>query len=288
MLKSHALTATILAVSFGLAAAPRQPAQARLQSSPSPLSWSVGLEAQTEEVPTVGSFPIPQQFASWGKIWDTLRRKKGEGGSRGDSEDPCMISPVRLGNRNPGDPKDPPQRFVIWDNRPLFLWKASSTGDLPITKLEVRQARIDTLIWSKTLPTPEKGELRSLIYEGEPLQRGVTYHWGAPSPRRWNEGLEVPVRIHFTVMEQAEYDQVAQELAAMEQAAIAQGKSVVEIQEQRVDFFVERRLWADAFREVYASSKGDSEAIADLRRKIEAENFCPPPNFGSTARNSRR
>ena len=312
MLKPNPLTATLLAFTLGLASAPIYPVQARVQSEvrtqpstlnpqpPSFLRRHNTNKTQNSKLKTQNSQSYwllkSQIAASWGGLWDRLRRRKGEGGSRGygDPEFPCMIAPVRLRNRNPRAPKDPPRKFVVWDNRPLFLWKAPSriTPETPadekltITTLEVRHARRNTLMWSETLPEPEPGELRWRVYAGKPLERGVTYNWGAPFPQRLsNVNQELPLRIHFSVMEQEDYDQVARQLAAMERQATAEGKSATEKLEQRVDFFLKKQLWADAVREIYlGSAGGKTKGIAPLRQLIEAENFCPPRSTHNTAR----
>jgi|GEM_PF-5906566 len=300
MLKPRALTATLLVLALGLAAAPIQLAQARVRSTVRSHNSELRIQVlESGSLLAPDSWLLTPQLAlSWGEIWEILRRQKGEGGSRGlygDPEFPCMLAPVRLRNRNPRAPKPKKTRkFVVWDNRPLFLWQAPSSitkaepanENLTITTLEVRHARRNTLMWSETLPEPEPGELRWRVYAGKPLERGVTYNWGAPFPQRLSDfNQELPLRIHFSVMKQEEYDRVARQLAAMERQATAQGKTAAEKLEQRVRFFLEEQLWADALREIYLGSAGDkTKGSAQLRQRIEAENFCPPRITGNTAR----
>lgn len=65
---------------------------------------------------------------SWAEIWESLRRKKGSGGSRAPERPPiCMIVPGKL-RKLDRDNADLDGDIEVWSDRPLFLWQESMVG----------------------------------------------------------------------------------------------------------------------------------------------------------------
>jgi hypothetical protein len=81
--------------------------------------------------------------------------------------------------RKGGSPDAPDQTRIIWNTRPLFIWKNGeakpSRGNQPIG--EIKKIAIETLD-SQNYSNPQivTGK-QSVNYQGEPLKPGQTYKW---------------------------------------------------------------------------------------------------------------
>ena len=193
---------------------------------------------------------------SWAEIWEWLRRKKGSGGSRGDEKEPiCMIAPGKLSELD-RDNSAQDGRIEVWSDRPFFLWQESMVG------IEVRHLRSDELMWSQ----PLQAEARSITYAGKPLQLGEGYYWRETLPLE-----EVPHRVSFRMMEAEERAVITAKLEQLESKLKAVGASANKIALERVNYFIERRLWSDVLREIYS----EPNLFSELIEKIKAYDFCP-------------
>ncbi|MGB5712666.1 MAG: hypothetical protein WBM44_17365, partial [Waterburya sp.] len=159
---------------------------------------------------------------SWGEIWESLRRKKASGGSRGDEKEPiCMIAPGKLSELN-RDNSARDGRIEVWSDRPLFLWQESMVG------IEVRHLRSDELMWIQSL----EPEARSITYAGKPLQPGEGYYWRETLPLE-----EVPHRVSFKMIEAEKRSVITAELEQLESKFKAVGASGNKIALERVNYF---------------------------------------------------
>ena len=193
---------------------------------------------------------------SWGDIWEWLRRTKSTGGSRGPEKPPiCMMVPGGL--YNPETNKK--IAFKVWNDRPLFLWQREMLG------IEVRHGRSNRLIWSQSL----KSNQTSIIYAGEPLQSGQVYFW-----RESGVFNELSPKLFFKIMDAEESVDITAELEELESRFKAEEANEEKIRLERVNFFVENKLWADALREIY-SIPNPSPKLIEMRKKIQAHDFCP-------------
>ncbi|WP_088243907.1 hypothetical protein [Calothrix rhizosoleniae] len=137
-----------------------------VSSSALPLQAAINTNFITQQTAEVDN---PQYALSWGDIWDKLRRKKGKRGSRGDDENKeffCMIAPGKLKDSNNGK-----QTLVVWNTRPLFLWKDDNKK---FKGIEVFHIRSYKQVWKSRTLKPNNNRV---IYDGEPLKPGEAYFW---------------------------------------------------------------------------------------------------------------
>lgn len=190
---------------------------------------------------------------SWAEIWESLRRKKGSGGSRGDEKESiCMIAPGKLSERE-RDNSDLDGRIEVWSDRPLFLWQESIVG------IEVRHLRSDELMWTQ----PLEPKARSITYAGKPLQAGEDYYW--------HETLNSFDSVSFRMMTANESAVITAELEQRSSKLKAVGATANKIALERVNYLIEQRLWSDALREIYS----EPNLFSELIEKIKAYDFCP-------------
>jgi hypothetical protein len=175
----------------------------------------------------------PKQKSILESLLSLLQRKPFLGGSRSGGSF-CGITPAVLGESN-----------AIWSDRPLFLWQGKAQNlELRPYAFNVAYKNQATL-WS-IIPTD-----RQASYPNEPLQAGQRYEWQVTylSPRT-NE----PIRWQrtFMIMEKAERDRIAQDLAALESQLQTQNATEEEIALARANYFAAKDLWSDALQQIYA------------------------------------
>ncbi|NEO15585.1 MULTISPECIES: hypothetical protein [unclassified Moorena] len=206
----------------------------------------------------------------WGDIWDILRRKKDEGGSRGNSTDDnlieendlieqnlCMLTPGQLPDYDPNAEQN--GSLEIWSEQPLFLWQGEMKG------IEVRDYRTNQQLWEQPLePTTT-----SIVYEGKPLQPGKAYFWRNTIPLE-----ELPTKKSFRLMNDEKRNQITADLTALESNLKAQDASADQIALKRINYFINKQLWSDALREIYRMPNPPAE-VTDLIDKINNNDFCP-------------
>ncbi len=171
------------------------------------------------------------------------------GGSRG----PCTIAPLDLKTNT-----------EVWSDRPLFLWRG------PIGRIEVRQQGSNDVLWRQPIE-PGVGRMQ---YAGEPLQPGRTYNWVLFDLE--NNAIS---SIAFKVMNAREREQVNTQLLSLERELKAKGATVEESAALRAQYFAQRQLWSDAWREAF--SVDNPVAIIDTITQTTPTPFCtrsPKPN----------
>lgn len=188
---------------------------------------------------------------SWGEIWDKLRRKKGRRGSRGDDDKNffCMIAPGKLEDTNSDKAS-----LEVWSTQPVFVWQGEIKG------IEVRHIRSNKLMWSQNV----NPKTRSIIYQGEPLQAGEAYIWRETLPDK-----ERPSRQSFRILNKEKRDSISTELKKLEK-----GTNQEKIVLAKIDYFEQKGLYSDVFREIY-SVKNPSPELKQMIEQIESHDFCP-------------
>jgi hypothetical protein len=169
------------------------------------------------------------------------------------SRGPCTIAPLDLKTNT-----------EVWSDRPLFLWRG------PIGKIEVRQQGSNDVLWRQPIE-PGVGRMQ---YAGEPLQPGRTYNWVLFDLE--NNAIS---SIAFKVMNAREREQVNTQLLSLERELKAKGATVEESAALRAQYFAQRQLWSDAWREAF--SVDNPVAIIDTITQTTPTPFCtrsPKPN----------
>ena len=173
----------------------------------------------------------------------------GTTGSRG----PCTIAPLDLKTNT-----------EVWSDRPMFVWRG------PIGEIEVRQQGSNDVLWRETIP---QGVGR-IQYAGESLQPGETYNWVLFDLQ--NNAIR---SMAFKVMDAREREQVSTQLQSLERELKAKGATVEESAARRAQYFAQRQLWSDAWREAF--SVDNPVAIIGTITQTTPTPFCtrsPKPN----------
>lgn len=150
------------------------------------------------------------------------------------------------GSRGPGNGIVPLVPGVmsaeIWSNRPLFLWQGTAR------QIELIAAN-GNLVWSQRLAE----SARHCFYTDTPLASGA-YEWMLYSPAK-----VAVTKIAFRVMQPEQQSEIKADLAALE--AQLSGASLEQIALQKANYFAEKQLWSDVFREAF-SVVNPSEELA--------------------------
>lgn len=183
----------------------------------------------------------------------------------------CLIGPGLL-----------EENFVIWSDRPLFLWHAAADD----SQIRMQQLRLldnninpnyQKLLWETSLSE----DAQFVSYTGTPLQPNQVYNWELvfqrrdPSTDQWEE---VTLRSAFQVMDVDARSQIATELqtlTAQWQKADVDGETIAN---QQANYFEEKQLWSDALQALY-SVKDPSPAMQQ-RQQMLINHICGP---GATA-----
>ena len=169
------------------------------------------------------------------------------------SRGPCTIAPLDLKTNT-----------EVWSDRPLFLWRG------PIGRIEVRQQGSNDVLWRQPIE-PGVGRMQ---YAGEPLQPGRTYNWVLFDLE--NNAIS---SIAFKVMNAREREQVNTQLLSLERELKAKGATTEESAARRAQYFAQRQLWSDAWREAF--SVDNPVAIIETITQTTPTPFCtrsPKPN----------
>lgn len=225
----------------------------------SPLSILPSIATIRQPVPP--SISESQYIAlSWSEIWERVKRRRVPGGRRGEPNEQslCMITPGEL-----VDIENPRNRDSIkmWNPVPLFLWQGTMAG------IKVVNTKTGELMWSQTLdPTA-----RSITYGGEPLQPGEAYFWQERLPRERTAENSPSPRVSFRILKAEERDFISTELEKLESKLQAEEASAEDVALARANYFEQKKLSADFFREIYSQASYLSEEIS----QIESRDFCP-------------
>ncbi|MDJ0731508.1 MAG: hypothetical protein QNJ33_16115 [Crocosphaera sp.] len=200
---------------------------------------------------------------SWGDIFDSLRRKKGTGGSRGSNDLTCLIVPGKLKERNRNNAQEDGQNLV-WSETPLFLVQGNLNKIVVATRKFPKTE--EQTMWSYMVPQSQTANeliTHTIAYEGKTLQPSKTYYWT-------NLTSNDPIWVGFKMMDQATKETISRELNALETSLQSEENAKEKIAKERVKYFVERKLWSDAIREMYNNPAVFSEEI----KALESHSFC--------------
>ncbi|MBD0308044.1 MAG: hypothetical protein ICV80_07865, partial [Microcoleus sp. T1-bin1] len=153
----------------------------------------------------------------------------------------CAIAPRSIGTIT-----------EVWSDRPLFVWQGV------VGQLEVRKPGTKEALWRQTV----SATTRRVIYGGEPLQPGQTYHWVI-----FDQANRAIAEIPFQVMESQKRDRIKSRLQILDVELKEKGATAEEIALRRAQYFAQSQLWSDALREVF-SIENPSAALAEIAQTI--------------------
>ncbi|MBD2200351.1 MULTISPECIES: DUF928 domain-containing protein [Calothrix] len=190
-------------------------------------------------------------------LWTLLRRPKVPAGGREPKL--CVISPQTLVDSTVPTNINANTPIEIWSLKPLFLWNIKQ-GDVKL--IELFKAGVKERIWHKEISPGQT----SIIYDGEPLQPGQVYNWR----------LHIPFPVKqpsFQIMGEEKRNQIASELQQIEAKSKQQGTMTETIALEKVDLFVNKQMWADALREIYAVPNPSPE-LKEIQQQIPSFDYC--------------
>ncbi len=155
----------------------------------------------------------------------------------------------------------------LWQD-PVFFWTGS------VAKVGVRQAGSEALLWTVPVQLDPQAEVQSLRYAGPRLEPGMTYEWGI-----FLSAADTQPQIFrtFQVMERAERGPVVRAWLREEIALRQTGASPQNRLERRLDFLLERELFADFYQELFFGAvrgqlqRGEQEIVQGILQQ-----FCLP------------
>jgi hypothetical protein len=181
------------------------------------------------------------------------RRPRQRPGGRGDGS-LCAIAPGLLERQN-----------IIWNDRPLFLWNASSKVMLQQLELFDQSGKI---VWQKSLAATAQ----SALYEGQPLQPGQFYTWRLYWTLQDAERTAGDANYTFQLMEPEQQQQIASELRTLARRLQASGEDAETVANQQADYLLTRSqpLWSDALKVLYTIENPSSQTTQKLQGWIDA------------------
>lgn len=200
------------------------------------LNWSamlgsllaILLPSQTPPQPPVNA-PSTNPDITWTILLSQAGPPAGTppGGSRGSGDDIVPLIPGAISAET-------------WSNSPLFLWQGT------VRQIEL-VAATGSIIWSQRLTETAQ----HCFYTGAPLPSG-SYEWMLYSPAK------VAVsRVAFQVMQPEKQSRIAADLAALEAQLPAATPEQLAL--QKANYFAERQLWSDVFREAFSVTDPSQE-----------------------------
>ncbi len=191
-------------------------------------------------------------------LWPS--RPKRKKASRGDM---CLIAPAAL-----------TETYIIWHNRPLFLWRysgANQDADLIVTEYD----NPDKPVWKGTVNlTAQK-----LLYgASEALEPGKLYQW-----RLVSKSKQINTPVTFEIMSTSERNIIEADLLALEKSLKASKASSEEITLKKANYFASYQVkhqtdnqvfnaWSDVLQSLYNIENPSAEYIK-LREEYTAD-FC--------------
>jgi hypothetical protein len=188
---------------------------------------------QTPPQPPVNS-PAVNSDLTWTTLLSQAAPPTGTppGGSRGSGDEIVPLIPGAISAET-------------WSNSPLFLWQGVSR------QIELLAAT-GRILWSQRFAETD----RYCFYAGAPLPSG-SYEWMLYSPAK------VAVsRVAFRVMQPQDQSRIASDLAAL--VAQLPAATPEQVALQKANYFAERQLWSDVFREAFSVTNPSPELSALL------------------------
>ncbi len=198
-------------------------------------------------------------------LWRSKKERKVSRTSRGGV---CSITPGIF------------ETYLIWHDRPLFVWKSSTSQDV---QLVVREYDSQTEVWRTPVNTAEQ----KLAYGAlQALEPGKLYQWQLVNKSR---GLNDSVT--FQIMSEAERAKIQNDLQALEQSSKLAKSSPEDIALKKAQYFLDYQIkhqndgktylpWSDALQSLYEVDK-PSASFVEQRDKFIVS-FC---SSNSTASN---
>jgi len=153
----------------------------------------------------------------------------------------CAIAPRSIGTIT-----------EVWSDRPLFVWQGV------VGQIEVRKPATKETLWRQTVSAATS----RVIYGGEPLQPGQTYHWVI-----FDQANRSIAEFPFQVMESEKRDRIKTRLQILDVELKEKGATAEEIALRRAQYFAQWQLWSDVLREVF-SVENPSVALAEIAQTI--------------------
>lgn len=174
-------------------------------------------------------------------------------GGRGEGK-PCMISPGVLERQN-----------IVWSDRPLFLWNASSKVMLEGLKLIDQSGKI---VWQKSLAATDQ----SAQYDGQPLQPGQFYTWRLYWTLQDAEPTAGDADYTFRLMEPEQQQQITSELETLAQELQASGEDTETVAIHQANYLVTRSepLWSDALQVLYTVENPSQQTTQTIQGWIDS------------------
>ncbi|MBF2015297.1 MAG: DUF928 domain-containing protein [Rivularia sp. T60_A2020_040] len=188
-------------------------------------------------------------IAFWNKIFKPI----------GDPEPP--IKPKKGGSRGPIcliSPDAPNQTRIIWNTKPLFLWK----GD--IKKIAVGIPGNEEYLTTQIVTGTQNAN-----YTGKPLEPGQTYRWSVFLSE--GEGTSPTMFVPFKIMETPQRNRITAELKLLERLQKNQGADAENIAVSKAEYFAQKGLWSDALQQFYSvpnPSPELSQIIKDIPNQL--------------------
>lgn len=157
----------------------------------------------------------------------------------------CSISPGNLGKE------------LMWSDRPLFIGRGEtgkSTVNLYSSSANFNYEQDEQLIWSQAIAANSV----SIAYNGESLQPGFRYDWEFVTNGETH-------RSTFVMMTEQERQAIAQDLAAIENRSVAEGKSKEEIAIAKADYLVQKQLWSDVLQHLYSVENPSVDLVSKTK-----------------------
>lgn len=165
------------------------------------------------------------------------------------------------------------ETYVVWHDRPLFIWKSSANQDV---QLVVREYDSQTEVWRK----PVNLAAQKLAYGAEKaLEAGKLYQW-----QLVNNSRGINESVTFQIMSEAERTKIQNDLQALEQNSKLAKSSPEDIALKKAHYFLDYQIkhqnddktylpWSDALQSLYEVDK-PSASFIEQRDKFVVS-LCP-------------
>lgn len=189
----------------------------------------------------------PQTISPVGAFWNKIFKladdpeppiKPYKGGSRGSI---CLISPDA-----------PSQTRVIWNTKPLFIWKSQEVEKIAV-KIPGSQEYLGTQIVIGT---------QSVNYKGKPLEPGQTYELLIFLNK---ESTSPAIFVPFQVMEASQRNGITSYLKLLERLHNNKGADAESIAKAKAKYFAQKGLWSDVLQEAYSVPNPSPELLQVIK-----------------------
>ncbi len=156
--------------------------------------------------------------------------------------DLCFISPGKLGQE------------LMWSDRPWLIWQgenSQSTVNLYSSSANFNYEQDEQMIWSQVITANSV----SIAYNGKPLQPGFRYDWEFVTNGE-------TYRSSFVMMTEEERQAIAEDLTAIENRTLAEGKDREGIAIAKADYLAQKQLWSDVLQQLYSVENPSPDLVS--------------------------